>query len=316
MSRVLITGIEGFVGRHLAGRLLESGHKVIGIHLAPCTGLDRVELHCHDIRDFEFLRAVLADARPERVVHLAAVSSVAESETHVLETYDVNAVGTLRLLEAVRQSAPRARVLLVSSAEVYGRGPAAGPFTEQSPALPVSPYALSKLAAEEAGRFSHRAFGLDVVILRPFSHTGPGQSPRFVFPTVARRIAELERAGGGVIELGNLDTRRDYTDVRDICRAYELALERCEPGETYNITSSRPVLIRDGVEALCRLARVPVEYRTVAERLRERDIPLLSGSSDRFVQATGWRPEIPFDQTLTDLLAYWRTRVAADATAR
>jgi len=312
MARVLITGIEGFVGRHLAARLLDSGHRVFGIHIAPCAGLEDVDLSCHDIRDFDFLRSHLTDTRPDRIVHLAAVSSVAESETHVLETFDVNAVGTLRLLEAVRLSVPEARLLLVSSADVYGRDPSDGPFTEQSLARPVSPYALSKLAAEEAGRFAHRAFGLDVVVLRPFSHTGPGQSPRFVFPTVARRIAELERSGGGTIELGNLEVRRDYTDVRDVCRAYELALERCAPGETYNVTSGKPVLIRDGVESLCRLARVPIEYRTVAERRRERDLPLLSGSNKKFVAATGWQPAIAFEQTLADLLDYWRGRVGED----
>jgi GDP-4-dehydro-6-deoxy-D-mannose reductase len=316
MSRVLVTGIEGFVGQHLARHLRKHGHEVIGLHYAPAAPGLAEKLYQGDVRDFARLKKVVGEARPERIVHLAAVSSVAEAETHVLETYDINAVGTLNLLEAARLSGIPARILLVSSADVYGPSTAGTPISEEAPLRPLSPYGLSKLAAEEAGRFSFRAFGADVVVLRPFSHTGPGQSTRFVFPTVAGRIVEIERASAlspgpdkasRTIELGNLGVKRDYTDVRDIVEAYVLALDRCKAGETYNVTSGRAVLIRDGVERLCAMARCEVRFASSAERQRARDLPLLTGSNDKFVQATGWSPSIPFERTLADLLDHHRS---------
>lgn len=316
MSRVLITGIEGFVGRHLARLLLGQGHEVAGVHLAEPPHDLAVELLRGSVCDFAWLRDAVRQTRPDRVVHLAAVSSVAESETHVLETFETNAVGTLNLLEAVRLSGSKTRVLLVSSAAVYGRAGSGGTLTEETPPQPINPYGLSKLAAEEAGRFAHRAFGTDVVILRPFSHTGPGQGPGFVFPTVARRIAAIEKAAAAdpgldrasrTVELGNLDVRPDYTDVRDIVRAYALALDRCEAGETYNVTSGNSLLLRDGVETLIRLARTETQYKSVAARRRERDIPVLHGSAAKLAEATGWQPLIPLEQTLADLLDYYRS---------
>jgi GDP-4-dehydro-6-deoxy-D-mannose reductase len=161
----------------------------------------------------------------------------------------------------------------------------------------------------EAGKFYSRAFGLDVVMLRPFSHTGPGQTTTFVFPKVAEGIVRIERGQSEpVIEMGNLEVRRDYTDVRDIVRAYALALERCAAGETYNVTSGRPILLKDAVDRLCSLARVPVAVRSSAARFRPHDIPLLTGDPSKFMAVTGWKPEIPFSQTLSDLLDYYRAR--------
>ncbi len=337
MSRVLITGIEGFAGSHLARHLSQNGHHVIGIHLAQHGDTIRNhvpippgELHQGDIRDLDRLKSILASTRPDSVVHLAAVSSVAVSEGQLLETYDINAVGTLKLLEALRQqwghdaeSCPH-RVLLISSADVYGRATTDKPLTEGVPPQPITPYALSKLAAEDAGRFFHRAFGMDIVVLRPFSHTGPGQKPDFIFPSIARRIVEIERAAEAnpmgtrcgimspsrarTIELGNLDVRRDYTDVRDVARAYALALERCKSNETYNITSGRPILLRDGIETLCRLARCEVSYTSTAAKRRKRDLSLLTGDPMKFSRTTGWQPVVPFETTLQDLLDYYRSR--------
>jgi GDP-4-dehydro-6-deoxy-D-mannose reductase len=159
----------------------------------------------------------------------------------------------------------------------------------------------------EAGLFYHRAFGLDVVILRPFSHTGPGQATAFVFPQVANAIARIERGQmEPVIEMGDLSVRRDYTDVRDVVRAYLVALERCAPGETYNVTSGKPLVIQEGVDHLCGLARVSVQVKSSAAKFRPHDIPLLTGDPSKFAAATGWKPEIPFTKTLSDLLDYYR----------
>ncbi|MFO7638011.1 MAG: GDP-mannose 4,6-dehydratase [bacterium] len=323
MSRVLITGIEGFAGRHLAALLTDAGHEVSGIHIAPPPPDKRLRLYEADIRNLTAVAGVVADCRPERVVHLAAVSSVAESENGAATTFEVNALGTLRLFEALRTAGLAPRVLVISSANVYGpavssvhpmaRPPA--PLTEDAAIQPLSPYALSKLACEQISRYYRDAHGFDMVMLRPFSHTGPGQSPAFVFPSAARRIAAIERRwrhdpnlaqSERTLEMGNLNIRRDYADVRDVVRAYALALDRCAPGAVFNVTSGRPVLLRDGIETLARLARCPLNTVTAADRLRARDLPVLTGDPARFHAATGWEPQIPFEQTLTDLLEYWR----------
>ncbi|HDR00466.1 MAG TPA: NAD-dependent epimerase/dehydratase family protein [candidate division WOR-3 bacterium] len=323
MSRVLVTGIEGFAGRHLAALLADTGHTVSGIHLAPPPTDPRLRLYEADIRDLAAVRRAVTDCRPERVVHLAAVSSVAESENAATTTFEVNALGTLKLFEALRLAGLAPRVLVISSANVYGpavssvypmaRPPA--PLTEDAAIQPLSPYALSKLACEQVGRYYRDAHGFDVVTLRPFSHTGPGQSPSFVFSSAARRIAALEHSRdntGGRLEMGNLEVRRDYTDVRDIVRAYALALDRCDPGSVFNITSGRPVLLRDAIETMVRLARCPITVVTATDKLRPRDLPVLTGDPSRFHAATDWETEIPFEQTLADLLDYWRQQPPDD----
>jgi len=308
MSRILVTGIEGFAGGHLARHLAAAGHTVIGLHWADAQPGLPAELHRGDICDFDATRSLLESTRPDGIIHLAGISSVALSESHQMATYEVNALGTLKLLEAVRQLQIKCRIVLISSADVYGRSNIGRPLNEDLPSLPLSPYALSKHMTAEAGRFYHRAFGLDVVILRPFSHTGPGQTTTFVFPKVANAIAQTERgAREPVIEMGDLQIRRDYTDVRDVVRAYLLALERCTPGETYNVTSGKPLMIKEGVDYLCSLARVPVQVKSSAAKFRPHDIPLLTGDPSKFAAATGWNPEIPFTKTLSDLLDYYRS---------
>ncbi|MCX6841771.1 MAG: GDP-mannose 4,6-dehydratase [candidate division WOR-3 bacterium] len=307
MNRILVTGIEGFVGGHLARHLSAVGHAVIGLHWADAPPGLPAELHRGDICDFEATRTLLEAARPDGIIHLAGISSVAMSESHQLKTYEVNTLGTLKLLEATRQFGLKCRVVLISSADVYGRSNVGRPLSEDAPLQPLSPYALSRVLTCEAGRFYHRTFGLDVVILRPFSHTGPGQTATFVFPKVARAIVQIERgAAEPVIEMGNLEVRRDYTDVRDVVRAYGLALERCAAGETYNVTSGKPVSIKEGVDYLCSLARVPVKVQSSAAEFRPHDIPLLTGDPSKFAAATGWKTEIPFTKTLSDLLNYYR----------
>ncbi len=307
MSRILVTGIEGFAGGHLARHLSAAGHTVIGLHWADAQPGLPAELHRGDVCDFDSTQALLKATQPEGIIHLAGISSVAMSESHQLRTYEVNTVGTLKLLEAVRQLRLKCRIILISSADVYGRSNVGRPLNEDLPSLPLSPYALSKHMTAEAGLFYHRAFELDTVVLRPFSHTGPGQATAFVFPKVARAIAQIERgASEPVIEMGNLEIRRDYTDVRDVVRAYTLALEHCAAGETYNVTSGKPVVIKEGVDYLCSLARVPVQVRSSAAKFRPHDIPLLTGDPSRFMAVTGWQPEIPFNTTLSDLLEYYR----------
>ncbi|MEO0019719.1 MAG: GDP-mannose 4,6-dehydratase [candidate division WOR-3 bacterium] len=307
MKRVLITGIEGFVGTHLCNYLNEKGYQVYGIHhTEPKTPL-AAELFHADICRFEEIKRVLEESRPEWIFHLAGISSVADAEKEPVPCYQVNTLGTLKLFLAVHQLRLPCRILLVSSADVYGRGEK--PHTEDDLPNPLTAYARSKLLAEEIGRLYYRTWEMDIVIVRPFSHTGPGQAPRFVFPKVARHIALVEKGRQEpVLKMGDLSVRRDYTDVRDICRAYVLAMENCLSGETYNITSGNCIRLRDGVDILLKMANKPVEVRSGATEIRPYDIPYLSGSAEKFQRLTSWQPEIPFEKTLADLLEYYRNQ--------
>lgn len=315
--RVLITGAAGFVGRHLVRRLSALGHHLTGFELvcppevrswAREAGLDLRE---GDVTDPAALAVLFGEVRPEAIVHLAAVTSVPESLRDPTLTWRVNLLGTVNLLEAAARCAPRARVLVVTSSEVYGCVPAdRQPITEDHPLRPLTPYAASKAAADLAAFQYASGAGLDVVRLRPFNHTGPGQSDRFVCSSFARQVAELERAGRpGELHVGDLSPARDFTDVRDIVRAYGLALEKGEKGCVYNLASGESRSIRWVAETLVGLARVPVRIVHDPERDRPVDIPLVVGSAERFGKLTGWRPTIPLEQTLADLLDYWRGRL-------
>ncbi len=307
-KRVLITGIEGFVGTHLARYLTELGHQVSGIHLKPCAEQLPAELFCADIQNLSRVKEMLEQTRPEWLVHLAGVSSVAEAEKNPLSAYNINTLGTLKLLLAVHQLMLPCRILLISSADVYGRSDRQ--HIETDTTAPLTVYARSKLLAEEIGRLYYQSWEMDIIILRPFSHTGPGQAPNFIFPKVAHHIARVEKGKASpVLEMGDLSVQRDYTDVRDIVRAYVLALENCLSGETYNVTSGRTIRLKDGVDYLCQLANKKIEIVTGNAEKRPYDIPFLSGDARKFTAITGWQPEIPFEQTLADLLEYYRTRV-------
>jgi GDP-4-dehydro-6-deoxy-D-mannose reductase len=286
----LITGAHGFVGRHLDAHLRTEGDTVIGI--------DRVS-GGPDIGD--------ADAM------VAAVwSDVGASWQAPLETFRANGEGTLNVLEAAR-AAGVPRVLVVSSADVYGIVAEGDlPLTEDSPLRPVSPYAVSKVAADFLALQAFLGRGLGVLRVRAFNHLGPGQSEGFVAAAVACRIARNERDGLDEVRVGNLAARRDFTDVRDVVRAYRLLAERGRPGEVYNVSSGRDVAIADIARRLVALADRPMRLVHDAALDRPVDVPVLRGDSGRLRAATGWAPAIALDQTLADLLADARTRVAAE----
>jgi GDP-4-dehydro-6-deoxy-D-mannose reductase len=295
--RAFVTGASGFVGRWLVAHLQVSGDEV----LAP-----EVE-----ITDADAVRAAIAGAAPDTVYHLAAVANVGESWGDPRQTFAVNATGTLHVLEAARALARLPTVLLVCSAEVYGRvGPSELPLTEESPLRPLSPYAASKVAAEFLGVQAHLGYGVPVIRARAFNHIGPGQAPTFVVSSLARQIAEVERRGGGVIDAGNLSTRRDFTDVRDVVRAYRLLVERGAPGEAYNVCAGESVAVEEVARRLIALAGVAAELRVVPERVRAVEVPELRGDPARLVGATGWRRERTLDETLLDVLDGWRAELA------
>jgi GDP-4-dehydro-6-deoxy-D-mannose reductase len=291
-KHVLVTGASGFVGTHLLDLL---GDEAIAAEA--------------DVTDPEAVAHALREAEPRAVVHLAALSSVADSWEAPATTWEVNVVGTVNVLEAVRRHRPEARVLVVSSEQVYGRSKQL-PTPESAPVAPVSPYAASKAAAEIACTQAAGS-GLDVVVARPFQHEGPGRDERFAVGSWTRQLAELEQAAGGALRVGNLDVERDITDVRDVCRAYRLLLDPSVAAGVYNVASGDAVRLSHVVEFLVGLAGVPVTVEQDPARLRPADIPVLCGDSTKLRQATGWRPEIPLEQTLADTLEAARRAVGA-----
>ena len=298
--RAFVTGGHGFAGPWLARHLAERGDEVV---LADPSV---------DVTDADGLRQAVEKARPEVVYHLAAQASVGASWDAPAQTFAVNTLGTVHLLGAVRACAPTARVLLVSSVEVYGVVPAADlPLTEQHPFRPAAPYAASKAAAELAGLQAHLGWGLDVVTVRPFNHTGPGQSDRFFVPSMARQIVEGQRRGVTELRTGNLDVRRDLLDVRDVVRAYRLLAEHGTAGEVYNLCTGTSVLLADVVQQMLAEAGWPMVVSTDPSRFRPVDLPDLRGDPARLVRATGWQPEIGLAETLRDVVEYWRRGPAA-----
>jgi GDP-4-dehydro-6-deoxy-D-mannose reductase len=295
--RALITGATGFVGRHLADELERSGAFVVG----PA----REEL---DLLDAAATRSAVAQARPDAVFHLAALASVRESWDDPAGTLDNNVRATLNLLEAVREEAPDATVLVAGSGEQYGPVPEERlPVSEDEPLRPQNPYAVSKAAADLLAGFYADAQGVCVVRTRAFNHAGPGQSDSYVVAAFARQIAAAERAGQSevVLETGSLEPRRDFTDVRDVVRAYALLIERREAG-IFNVCSGVSVAVADILARLAELTDLRVEQRTDPSRIRTHEVMDIRGSHQRLTDATGWEPTTPLDRTLADTLDWWR----------
>jgi GDP-4-dehydro-6-deoxy-D-mannose reductase len=316
-KRVLITGASGFAGRHLVAHCMNEGATVIGLSRG---GLDRLDWPSEpdaylirDLLDAEQAEEAVQLAAPERVFHLAAEASVARSWSDPVEVLQSNLFTTLNLLEAVRRHAPQARVLVAGSGEEYGK-PEALPVTEEHPLRPQNPYALSKVSGDLAAGLYADAHGMHIVRTRAFNHAGPGQSDTYVVSSLARQIAEAEagRESDQVeVAMGNPNARRDFTDVRDVARAYWLALEHAEPG-VYNICSGRSTAIASILSMLSELTDLEVQSRTDSTRLRQHEVSEIQGSHEKLTKATGWRPETPLDQTLRDTLDWWRAKVTAE----
>jgi GDP-4-dehydro-6-deoxy-D-mannose reductase len=274
-----------------------------------------VVAHAAELRDPAAVAGVLREVAPDAVAHLAGASSVGASFAEPLATWDVNLGATLALLEALRVESPATPALIVTSGEIYGRVPVGDlPVTPETPLRPLSPYGASKAAADLAAGQYRESYGLHALRVRAFNHVGPGQDPRFVLPNVARQIARAEAQGADRVEVrvGNLDTRRDFTDVRDIVRAYALLLERGDPDVVYMACSGRSLPVRELIEGLAPLARIPVAFTSDRGLRRAGEQPDLYGSPARLAADTGWCPEIPIEKTLADTLDWWRERVAQE----
>jgi GDP-4-dehydro-6-deoxy-D-mannose reductase len=256
-----------------------------------------------DITDGAAIRRLVLDAAPEAVYHLAAFTHVGRSWEEPREVFRVNAAGTLELIQAALECDPLPRVVLVGSAEVYGSiRPEQLPVSEEAPLRPVSPYAASKVAAEFLGLQAFLGHGLPVIRVRAFNHIGPGQHPSFVVPAFARRIVEARARGDREVPVGNLSPRRDFTDVRDVVRAYRLLIERGVPGEAYNVCSGRAVSIEDVARRMLELAGADLELVPDPDLERPVDVPVLLGDPGKLRATTGWEPEVGIDRSLAEVL--------------
>lgn len=319
-THVLVTGATGFVGRHLLDLLVQEDVQVTAWRRAGAgetlpaahAASPRVEWVDVEVASRDGVDAAVRRAPPEHVYHLAGASHVGRSWDDATTTLETNVLGTHHLLEALRAAAPEARVLLPCSALVYR--PSDGPLAEDSPVGPSSPYGISKLAQEMLGRAAWQADGQQVLLSRSFNHIGPGQAPGFFASSFARQVALAEAGRAApVIEVGNLEARRDLTDVRDTVRAYRALVASGVPGRPYNVCSGRAYRIGDILDLLLDLARVRVEVRQDPARLRPHDVPVVLGDAGRVLGETGWSAAIPMARTLEDLLADWRARVRGEA---
>lgn len=300
----LITGATGFVGPHLVAHLEAEGDSTTGIG----------HTNGPDLLDADGWNDLVSDSAPDVIYHLAGFSDVGASWKSPKEAFRLNAEGTLSILEAARLNNVQ-RVILVSSADVYGiASPASLPLTESAPVQPRSPYGASKQAAEALAKQYCRGWGLDVIVVRPFNHIGPGQSPNFFAPAIASKIANAERAGGGCVTHGDLSPERDFTDVRDVVRAYRLIATAGRAGATYNVCTGKAVAMSSLLDDLIAAATVPISTEPDPDLVRPVDLPVLRGSFDALRDDTGWEPSIELNDTLADILSDARQR-PVDATA-
>lgn len=317
MKRVLVTGASGFVGRHLIGLLSqEGGSRIFGTyHSTPPSWMPADSCVRVSLDDYPAVEKLIRDTAPDEIYHLAAIAAPGDANSRRLDAYRINTLAGLFLLEAVSAARPGAKLLCVSSSEVYGKvEPDENPVTERKPPKPQGAYAVSKLMLETVCAQYAASPGIHVVVARPFNHTGPGQGEKFVAPSFAMQMARVE-AGfrEPVIRTGNLSPKRDFADVRDVVRAYPAMLRGGAPGEVYNVSSGSPVSIQviyDTLLGFCsskNIRREPDEGR-----IRPSENPLIFGSSEKLRAVTGWSPLIPLSKTLEDLMDDCRRRVAAE----
>jgi GDP-4-dehydro-6-deoxy-D-mannose reductase len=338
--RVLVTGITGFAGSHMAEFLMRQPDvEIYGIYRrrSRLEALDDVREHIHmiepgvasietlkcafkpdkinliecDLLDAFSVHKLIGSVRPDRIFHLAAQSHVPASWNAPAATLQDNIFGQLNIFEAVRTAAIDPLIQIAGSSEEYGLVyPDEVPMRESNPLRPLSPYAVSKVAQEMLAYQYHQSYGIKSIISRGFNHSGPRRGENFVDSSFAMQVALIEKGlQEPVIYVGDLSSKRDFTDVRDMVRAYWLLLDKCKPGEVYNIGSGNTRQVQDSLDILLRMSQVQVEVRVDPTRLRPSDVKILWSDSSKFIEATGWKPTIPYEQTLRDLLDYWRARV-------
>lgn len=313
--RVLITGATGFVGQHLIEHLQAvGGYELFGLARRPAPGASAIRSFAVDLnRDYDKFVAILRDIRPEAIFHLAGFASAAASFDDPRSAWEGNLSASLALFRAVAESGVTPRILFVSTGAVYGNALAtANPCTEETLLKPDHPYAASKAAADLAAYQAYCFPGLQIIRVRPFNQIGPGQSNGYALSGFAERITRIEADQlPAVLETANLDMERDLTDVRDMVRAYRLLIECGQPGEVYNAAAGNPTPMRHAAKSLLARAKCTIELDEHKERRRPADVQVMRISTAKILSATGWRPTIPLEQSLDDMLADWRRRVGS-----
>jgi len=313
-----MTGATGFVGGHIVEHCLAHGDD---IHAVTLPEGDRplppeVTTYPRPLLEADAITELVAEVAPEVLIHLAGEASVGRSFANPEMTWQVNTWGTLSVLEALRRNESTARAVIVTSGEIYGRVPLDQlPVDEDTPLEPLSPYAASKAAADlMAGQYAEN-YGLDVIRVRPFNQIGPGQDARFVVPSIAKQIAEAERAGASelTISVGNVSTRRDFTDVRDTAKAYRLIAQKAPPGAVYHLCTGRSLAVREILDALASQARIPTRVESDPSKQRAGEQPDLYGSRRLLEEHVGWEPTIDMEETVRDTLDWWRSSLGGNA---
>ncbi len=302
----LVTGVEGFVGPYLVSYLKAQGITTIGTYFAG--QMPEPENTRLDVTSLDQTRNIISRIRPDLIFHLAGFSSVALSFTNPFLCKKINVEGTRNILQSVSEARLKARILVIGSAEVYGK-PQFLPITEKHPISPESPYAESRVEQERECLGFIKKCGLYIVLTRSFNHSGPGQSDSFVLSSFAKQVALIEKGKQESVKVGNLDAIRDFSDVRDVVRAYFLLLKKAKKGEIYNVCSGKGHSIKDLLGLITKQAYVNVKIETDPTRLRPSDIPVLVGENRALFKRTRWQNSIPIEKTLGDLLQYWRERV-------
>jgi len=314
--KALITGISGFAGSHLAEFLIDKGYELFGTFYDKSTFsnlngcIDKIEIFECDIRNYNSLKKIFKKVQPDEIYHLAAISFVPTSLKNPKLTFDTNLYGTLNLYEAIKELKFNPKILFVGSADEYGLIKNSDlPIKENCPLRPVNPYSISKISADFLSYFYFKNYHFNIVRVRPFNHIGPRQSPEFVCSSFAKQVAEIEKGlKESIIKVGNLEAKRDFTDVRDMVRAYWLAVQKGEFGEVYNICSGNEVSIKELLDKFLNMSKKKIKVIQDPKRLRPSDVLLLVGDFKKFTKQTDWKPEIPLEKTLGDILNYWRER--------
>ena len=308
--KALITGIDGFVGNYLAAILLENGYEVYGTSIIPNYKKENIKIFDMDLLDKNKVLEVISEVKPNKVFHLAGQSAVGLSWKEPTLTFNINVNGTINLLEAIREKIVDTKILIIGSSDQYGVIKEQDcPINENQKQNPQTPYGISKKTQEEVALLYSKVYNMNIIIARPFNHIGPGQNKNFVVPDFASKIVDIERGADPVIKVGNLDTYRDFTDVRDIVRAYVLLLEKGNIGEIYNVGSGSAIRVQEILDKLINLSKLPISIEIDPDKFRPIDVPLVLCDNSKIKSDTGWVPGISIDETLKETLEYWRDKI-------
>lgn len=310
MKKVLIIGVNGFVGTHLHNELINYGYICYGADLdINNKRYENIEFSKIDILDKELVKKTLGEIKPDFIINLAAVSSVKLSWSIPQKTFDVNVNGAINILESIRELELKTRLLLIGSSEQYGKIDYSKSVSEDMELKALNPYGISKATQEKVARMYVEAYGLDVIMVRAFNHIGPGQDTGFVIPDFATQLIEIEN---GKLEpklfVGNLEAERDFTDVRDVVRAYRLILENGKCGEVYNVGSGKAISIRSILDILMKICNVSIEVNIDKEKLRKIDTPKIECNNSKLISQTGWKPNFKIEDSLKDIMEFYRSK--------